>query len=210
VSTTPVAGQRRWTPPVRRYRDRDLGPALPALIGIVIVTAVAVPIILTLVSFMTSSGGGGGFGGSGSHDGPSLVKRDRMAKALQKIDEQLGPEGTVTVLRVSPERIDAVVREASGSQRSVQVHPDLSTSWFGAGRSGTDDGLSLERIDPAAPERIARRGARLVDARPGDLDYMALTSNPITGGGIWAAFFGAGRGPVTANLAGTEVSAPGQ
>ena len=35
-----------------------------------------------------------------------------------------------------------------------------------------------------------RAGARLVDARPVDLNYMALSVSPIDGKGTWSAFFG--------------------
>lgn len=147
-----------------------------------------------------------------SHDGPSLVPRDRFAKAMAKVRAEAGNEASLTVLRVAPDRIDAIVTRASGERASIQVLPDLDTRTFGAGGGG-QRGLSLRRIDDALPERLLRRASERLGVPRGDLDYMALTSIPsVGGGGTWAIFF-EGGGPgrfMTANLDGSNLRAPGQ
>ncbi|MDQ3934524.1 MAG: hypothetical protein M3340_07820, partial [Actinomycetota bacterium] len=69
----------------------------------------------------------------------------------------------------------------------------------------------LGRVDPALPERLVRRAAERVRARPDDLSYLALASTPtIRGGGIWSIFFNGGASHAVADLDGSNLQVPGQ
>ena len=123
-----------------------------------------------------------------------------------------GTEASLVVLRVAPDRIDAVVRRSSGDQVNIQVLPHLDVRIIRAG-SGAQRGLSLNRIDPAVPERVVRAGAERVRADRNDVSYLALTSIPsLGGGGLWSVFFSGGGAAryVIADLDGSNVRVPGQ
>ena len=178
---------------------------------LVIAVVVIGPIVLGISSLISSIGDVDvdGVSTPSSHEGPSLVPRARFAKALERIDDKIGPEATVYVLRVEAERIDAVVREGDGKGRAIQVRGDLSTTSFPAGTAGPR-GISLRRVDPAAPQRIVRAGQRLLDSK--DLNYMALSISSLDGDGTWSAFFG-GPGSsslVIAKLDGSGAYVPGR
>lgn len=178
---------------------------------LLILAVVVLPSMFAIGSLIDSINDVDGVSTPDDHDGPSLVTRARFAKALDRISGQIGAEATVFVLRVAPDRIDAVVREADGKGKAIQVRADLSTTSSPTG-SGGSRGLSIRRIDPAAPQRIVRAGARLVNARPRDLSYMALSVSPIDGKGMWSAFFG-GAGSsslVIAKLDGSGAYVPGR
>jgi hypothetical protein len=49
--------------------------------------------------------------------------------------------------------------------------------------------IRFDRIDPGAPERLVRRGARRVDAPARQIDYLVLGTGP---GLPWGAYFKAG------------------
>jgi len=182
-----------------------------AIAALVFVVVMAAPFVAVFGVFS----GDGVFGGSGSpstsaHEGPSLVPRERFARALKSIRAEAGSEASLTALRVAPERIDAIVVRASGEPASIQVHADLEVNTYGAGGGGRRSGLSLGRIDPAVPERLVRRAAERVRADPDDLSYMALAgTGSFGGGGIWSVFFSGGR-YATADLDGSNLRVPGQ
>jgi hypothetical protein len=93
----------------------------------------------------------------------------------------------------------------------VIVARDLDKTVVGAGEGG-GRGLSLNRIDPAVPDRLARAVAKRLGRSVEDLSYLALTSTPGFGsGGSWSIFFGSpGSGaPFTADLDGRNLTRPG-
>ncbi|HEX8742726.1 MAG TPA: hypothetical protein VF712_06305 [Thermoleophilaceae bacterium] len=197
--------------PVHPRLPRRFPVSLPmAIVALVFVLVMVGPFIAVFGVF-SGDDGVGGFDSPASHDGPSLVPRERFARALEKVREEAGSEASLTALRVAPERIDAVVVRAGGGQASVQVLPDLDVRTFSAGPGG-QRGLSLRRIDPAVPQRLARRAAERLGRKPGDLSYMALVPMSLGGGGMWSVFFsGGGTGRfVVADLDGSNVRVPGQ
>ncbi|HEX8646426.1 MAG TPA: hypothetical protein VF715_05965 [Thermoleophilaceae bacterium] len=197
----------------RRRRRRSPGSGFPyntpfAIAAVVFVAAFVVPIVWVFLA-VDFGGGGGGFGGVESHDGPSLVPRERFSQAWGKVREEAGSEGSLTVLRVAPDRIDAVVNRAGGQRLNVQVRADLSVLRFPAG-SGGQRGLSLSRFDTGLPDRLLRRAAKRAGASRDDVNYLALSATPaLGGGGIWSVFFKDGR-HVTADYDGSNMRVPGQ
>ena len=211
-------------PPTYTPPNYGIGPAHPplprrrfpislpvAIVALVFVGIFVFPFIAVFNAF-DDDGGGGGFSSPQSHDGPSLVPRDRFAKAMAKVRAEAGSEASLTVLRVAPDRIDAIVTRAGGGRTNIQVLPDLDVRTFGLGGGG-QRGLSLRRVDAALPERLLSRASERLGVPRDDLSYMALTSIPsVGGGGAWAIFFeGGGTGRfMTANLDGSNLRAPGQ
>jgi hypothetical protein len=196
-------------PPLPRRRF-PFSPLI-AVVAIVFVAVSVLPFVLAFNAFDGADDNISGFD-TGSHDGPSLVPRERFSKALDKIRDEAGREASITVLRIEPERIDAVVvRGRGGGTASIQVLPDLHVRTFGAGGSG-QRGLSFGKVNPAMPERLVRRAAERLRVRPDDLNYLALTSvKGHAGGGVWSVFFaggGAGRF-ATADLDGSNLRTPG-
>jgi hypothetical protein len=212
VSQRPVSrpydDPQSWVPPPRRFRLRIPAGLPVAIFALLFVAAFVVPIVLVFSSIGGENGiGGSGFRGPASHDGPSLVPRERFARALAKIRDRAGPEASVVVLRVEPKRVDAIMRGAGGRRTTIQVQPDLSVTAFPAGVAG-QRGVRLSRIAPGLPERLTRRAAERLGASRDDLSYMAFTAiDSIGGGGVWSIFF-SGR-HVIADLDGSNMRVPG-
>lgn len=206
----PTYGAGPVHPPLPRRR---LPFSLPmAIAALVFVGIFVIPFVAVFSVFDGDDIAGVDSSSSQSHDGPSLVPRERFEKAMAKVRAEAGSEASLTVLRVAPDRIDAIVTRAGGGRASIQVLPDLDTRTFGVGGGG-QRGLSLRRIGPAMPERLLARASERLGVPRGDLSYMALTSIPsVGGGGTWAIFFegGAPGRFMTANLDGSNLRAPGQ
>ena len=178
------------------------------MIALVFVALFTVPMVLV---FSSMDGGGGfqGGPGAGSRDGPSLVPRERFAQAWAKVRDETGPEESLTILRVAPDGVNAIVKGARGNQRLILVGPDLSVREFPGG-SSSQRGLSIRRFDTALPERLVRRAAERVGQRPSDINYLALSAIPSArGGGVWSIFFDRGR-HLTADLDGSSMRVIGQ
>lgn len=191
-----------------RRRRRAAGYGFPfnapfAVAGLLFALVFIVPFVWVLLS--VDFGGSGAGGGIGSRDGPSLVPAERFEEAWGKVRAEAGPEDSLVVLRVAPERIDAILASPGGERRSVQVWADLSVMGFPAGRGGSERGLSLRRLDPALPERLVRRAAERLGAARDELDYLVLSG---VGGG-WSIFFDGGRYAI-ADVDGSNMRVPGQ
>jgi hypothetical protein len=203
-------------PVYRERRGLPWGAPVIAIVALVFVAVMVLPFVFAFDAFDGLDGDGGSGGGGapfgGSNDGPSLVPRERFASAMGKVREEAGSEASIQVLRVAPDRIDAIVRRSNGRRANIQVLPDLDVRVFDIGTTGGGErGLSLGRIDAALPERLARRAAERVRARPDDLSYMALAATPMLGGGgIWSIFFNGGTRHAVADLDGSNLRVPGQ
>ena len=123
--------------------------------------------------------------------GRSLVRRDHFAAALAKLSSS---ELRLTNLRLAPERIDAQLLTRAGRLRSVQVQPGGEIERFGpdsgAGFDNTPT-LPFARLDPRAPQRLARRGAAKLRVPVSTLQYLVPTL--FSGQVRWAAYFQRGR-----------------
>ena len=97
----------------------------------------------------------------------SLVRQDNFTAALTQIRTKGG--GRLTHLRVAPDRIDAQLLTGAGRLRSVQVKPGGTLERFGPDSgAGFDQSTTIPfaRLNPAAPQRLARAGRR-ADRRAG-------------------------------------------
>jgi hypothetical protein len=122
----------------------------------------------------------------------SLVRRDTFGAALKQIRTNGG--GRLTHLRLAPERIDAQLLTPAGRLRSVQVKPGGKLERFGPDSGAGFDQTStipFARLNPAAPQRLARAGAERIGVPVRTLQYLVPSS---FGGTItWAAYFTRGR-----------------
>ena len=122
----------------------------------------------------------------------SLVRRDSFSAALNEIRTKGG--GRLTNLRVAPERIDATLLTSAGRLRSVQVKPGGKLERFGPDSGPGFDQTStipFARINPAAPQRLARAGAERIGVPVATLQYVVPTN--FNGSLMWAAYFTRGR-----------------
>ena len=118
----------------------------------------------------------------------SLVRPATFATALRRL--QSSEAGRLTNLRLAPERIDVQLLTWAGRLRSVQLLP--GGQWQ---RLGSDSGpgfdraptIPFARLNPAAPARLARRGAARLHERVARLQYLVPTFS--TGKLTWAAYF---------------------
>jgi hypothetical protein len=122
----------------------------------------------------------------------SLVRQDNFAAALTQIRTKGG--GRLTNLRVAPDRIDATLLTRAGRLRSVQVKPGGKLERFGSDSGPGFDQTStipFARINPAAPQRLARAGAERIGVPVRTLQYLVPTN--FNGSIMWAAYFTRGR-----------------
>jgi hypothetical protein len=115
----------------------------------------------------------------------SLIREDNFARAMNTLaDSGLGRP---TYLRVAPDRIDTQLIEG-GTVHTVQITPDGELREFGSSE-GTGRPIAFKAIDPAAPERLVRRGAT-GKSPPRDINYVLISPGPPPSAG---AYFKSGR-----------------
>ena len=103
----------------------------------------------------------------------SLILEDNFADAIKTLAGS--GLGRPTSLRIAPDRIDAQLLEG-GTIHVVQITPDGELRDFGSSQ-GSGPVIAFKAIDPAAPERIVRKGAtRKSPAR--DIDYVFISRSP--------------------------------
>jgi hypothetical protein len=122
----------------------------------------------------------------------SLVRQDNFTAALTQIRTKGG--GRLTHLRVAPDRIDAQLLTGAGKLRSVQVKPGGTLERFGPDSGpGFDQSstIAFARLNPAAPQRLARAGAERIGVPVATLQYLVPTK--FSGKLMWAAYFTRGR-----------------
>ena len=122
----------------------------------------------------------------------SLVRRGNLAAALKQIQTSGG--GRLTQLRVAPERIDATLLTPAGRLRNVQIKPGGQMERFGPDSGpGFDQASTIpfSRLNPAAPQRLARAGAERIHVPVSTLQYAVPTV--FSGALTWAAYFKRGR-----------------
>ena len=123
--------------------------------------------------------------------GRSLVRKANFSAALGKLRSS---ELRLTNLRLAPERIDAQLLTRGGRLRSVQVQPGGSAKQLGPDSGAGFDQTStipFARLNPGAPQRLARRGAAKLGVPVSTLQYLVPTN---FGGNVtWAAYFKRGR-----------------
>jgi len=119
--------------------------------------------------------------------GRSLVRRANFAAALAKMR---GSELKLTHLRLAPERIDAQLLTRGGRLRDLQIQPGGALKRFGSDSGpgfDTTSTIPFARLDPGAPQRLARRGAAKLHVPVSTLQYLVPTL--FSGKVTWAAYF---------------------
>ena len=122
----------------------------------------------------------------------SLVRPANLAAALKEIRTSGG--GKLTHLRVAPDRIDAQLLTPAGRLRSVQVQPGGQLERLGPNSGpGFDQSstIAFSRLNPAAPQRLARAGAERIHVPISTLQYAV--PSVFSGALTWAAYFKHGR-----------------
>ena len=138
----------------------------------------------------------------------SLVRADRFRGALQALGEKY-PDGRPLSIRVDPVSVSATLRVGQYGAARASVDPALKVHQDGEGET-TEKGLTLSRIDPAAPERLVRTVNERTNTQPTDVDYLVLSVDSTSPrASRWALFLRRGTPPdqrrYTSNLAGRDV-----
>jgi hypothetical protein len=121
----------------------------------------------------------------------SLARKAEFAAVLSKLRTS---ELRLTYLRLAPERIDAQLLTRGGRLRSVQAKPGGALERFGPDSGPGFDSSStipFARLQPGAPQRLARRGAAKLGVPVARLQYLvpSVDGSTLT----WAAYFPRGR-----------------
>jgi hypothetical protein len=167
-----------WTPPTHARRRRR-GGGIGLLVALFVIIPIAVTIAGGIIAFNAGSdaldditstieSGSGNSSISRSRTksaGTSLVGAGALKAALAQL-----PKGDITMLRVAPERIDAIVN-VDGRQHAVQV-----TAGGDVQDITTPGGATGDPVKPnaAAPMRIARTAARRAGQPISQVNYLVL------------------------------------
>jgi hypothetical protein len=118
----------------------------------------------------------------------SLVRRANFADALATLRES--GLGRPISLRVAPDRVDAALVGEGGRTHQVQVDRMGKLRELSSSPAPGSPTTAFSRIDPAAPERLARTGAARAGVRARRIDYLVLNAGkPLT----WGAYFKGGK-----------------
>ena len=104
----------------------------------------------------------------------SLVRRANFARALRRL--RSARLGSVSSLRVAPERINAGLLTKGGRLRNVQLTFDGELKRFGSSGPGFSfvGTVPFAQLNTAAPERLARQAARRLKRKISTLNYVSL------------------------------------
>ena len=118
----------------------------------------------------------------------SLVRRANFADALAAMRES--GLGRLFSLRVAPDRIDASLIAADGRMHNVQINAAGELRELSASPGPDQPTTAYNRIDPKAPERLARTGAARAKVRARSINYLVLNpGKPLT----WGAYYKGGE-----------------
>jgi hypothetical protein len=115
----------------------------------------------------------------------SLVREDNYAAALKTLAGS--GLGRPTSLRIAPDRIDAQLLQGN-TLHIVQITPDGELRDLGSSQ-GSGRPIAFKAVDPAAPERLVRRGATR-KSPPREINYVLISPGPPPSLG---AYFKSGR-----------------
>ena len=102
----------------------------------------------------------------------SLVRPENLRKALAKIDASQYP--LIVNLRVAPDRVNAMVRNADGIRRFVTVDPSYDLTSTDA-NTGEDYAVHGEGVNVNGPERMLKAVVAKTGLSPAAFDYVATT-----------------------------------
>jgi hypothetical protein len=104
----------------------------------------------------------------------SLIRRQEFTQAM----DALGGHGQrVASMILAPGRINATLVTGEDRNRVVEVTPGPEVDTLTTGAPGSFKGQSLElhRLDPAAPDRLARVAAGRFHVTTDQVDFLAFT-----------------------------------
>ena len=122
----------------------------------------------------------------------SLMRRANVAAALRTLRSDENTK--LTNLRLAPDRIDATLLTDEGRLRHVQIQPGGELERFGSDSGPGFDNVStipFAKLNPGAPQRLARRGAREHDVPISELQYAV--PQDLSDGLRWVVYFTRGR-----------------
>lgn len=195
-----AAGRTTGTPTITVRRSGAARGCLITIVVVLLIGGAALAGILSLVSSVDIDGGTDAIikriEPPKLDDGPkptglgegSLMRRADLAAALTQL--RSSEDTKLTNLRVAPERIDATLLTNEGRLRHVQFTPGGKLQRFGSdGSPGFDSvpTIPFSRLNPGAPQRLARRGAKAHGVPLSELQYAVptYTSGELT----WAVYF---------------------
>ena len=122
-------------------------------------------------------------------DSLSMLRTANLKRALAKVDSSSYP--LISNLRVSAARVDVTARDNDGSRKLMSIDPGLNvtTRDFGVGE---DQAVRSERINAAAPERMARSVAERTGLSPDAVDYVTTS---FSGSGMPTWYLALNQGP---------------
>ncbi len=122
----------------------------------------------------------------------SLMRRANVAAALRTLRSDENTK--LTNLRLAPDRIDATLLTDEGRLRHVQIQPGGELERFGSDSGPGFDNVStipFAKLNPGAPQRLARRGAREHGVPISELQYAV--PQDVSDGLRWVVYFTRGR-----------------
>jgi hypothetical protein len=139
--------------------------------------------------------------GGAASDDATLVREANFKKALDVLSSKLGSEGAVNDLKLEPKTIK-VVGVANGGQGQVLVINGSGNAIATNSPALGMDSFPVSQINPAVPEKIL---SQVSGATLQDVDYYALTVDPISKKPEWELFLLNGKGTYQAALDGSGV-----
>lgn len=134
-----------------------------------------------------------------------LISPAGLTAALATITRKAGGRAKVLSMRVDRERVSFTGANGAGKLTIVTVTPDGQANVVSTGSRAPSFVIALARVDPRAPSRILA-----ATGRKKDLDYFAVSPNPIDGTMGWSVFFKRGTPEfLSAGADGRNPKAPG-
>ncbi len=141
--------------------------------------------------------------GGKAEAGKSLFEAKNLEKAMSTVKDKVG-NAKVSVLKIEPKSVKATV--VDGNQPKVLVangSGDIQTLNVPADIGGAFGTVDLSQVDINAPEKIIK-GLSDEGATLDNVDYLALSGDPITKKVVWHIFLQGGKGPYVADLDGSN------
>jgi hypothetical protein len=122
-------------------------------------------------------------------DGLSLLAPANLTHALATARAKLAPDDQVTNLRLTPTRMDVLVRNTVGAQRQIRVGLDYDAVTVSVGTSSSSGPRGLTGIDVNAPARALAAILARERWSPRTLDYAVYQAPHDSTPARWDLFF---------------------
>jgi hypothetical protein len=122
-------------------------------------------------------------------EGLSLAAPANFAHALAVARTKLAPDHQLTSLRLAATRLNIIVRNTTGEQRSIQVGLDYKARVSDAGTNSATGPRNLAGIDTAAPARALTATLARERWAPSTFDYAVYVAPDGDTPSRWNLFF---------------------